>query len=184
LRGAGNNTRARELRRQRGAAGALDANGGRRMAGRRSLAYGLPALLAGAAVSALAGAATPTSAPSPSNGAGTAALVVGDAGAQTLLGLPVQTAKGEDLGHVVDVVVDRGGGLLAAIVDFGGFLGVGSRKIAVDWRILHLPKTGGLTKLIADLPLDQLRNAPVYKPGEPIVIMEGPPAPSPAASKP
>jgi hypothetical protein len=150
---------------------------------RKSLACRLPALLAGVIVSTLA-AATPTPAPSPANSAGTAALVIGDAGAQTLLGLPVQTAKGEDLGHVVDVVVDRGGALLAAIVDFGGFLGVGSRKIAVDWRILHFPKTGGLTKLIADLPLDQLRNAPVYKPGEPIVIMEGPPAPSPAASKP
>ena len=87
--------------------------------------------------------------------------------------------KGEDLGHVVDLVVDRNGALLAAIVDFGGFLGVGSRKIAVDWRILHFPKTGALAKLVADLPLDQLRAAPAYKPGEAIVIMGGSPAPAP-----
>ena len=95
------------------------------------------------------------------------------------MGLPVQTSKGEDLGHVVDLVVDRNGSLLAAIVDFGGFLGVGSRKIAVDWRSLHFPKTGALGKMVADLPLDQLRAAPAYKPGEAIVIMGASPAPAP-----
>ncbi len=98
------------------------------------------------------------------------------------MGLPVQTSKGEDLGHVVDIVAGRNGALLAAIVDFGGFLGVGSRKIAVDWGSLHFPKTGALTKLVADLPLEQLRSAPAYKPGEAIVIMGAPQAPKPAAS--
>lgn len=120
---------------------------------------------------------------------GTSALVIDGAGAQTLLGLPVQTSKGEGLGRVVDVVVDRNGALLAAIIDFGGFLGVGSRKIAVDWRILHFPKSGDLNKLVADLPSDRLRAAPAFKPGEPIVIMGAPAAPSrapptPAATKP
>ena len=124
-------------------------------------------------------AASPSPAPtrSPASGGGTSALVVDDAGAQTLLSLPVQTSKGEDLGRVVDVVVDRNGALLAAVVDFGGFLGVGSRKIAVDWRILHFPKADRMSKLVADLPLDQLRNAPAFKPGEPIVIMGAPAAP-------
>lgn len=154
------------------------------------LAAGLSGFLAlaGAGWAAPAAKPSPTPAQTPASHTGTAALVVGDAGAQVLLGLPVQTSKGEDLGHVVDVVVDRGGALLAAIVDFGGFLGVGSRKIAVDWRILHFPKTDGMNKLIADLPLNQLRDAPVFKPGEPIVIMGAtappnpPPSPSPAAS--
>jgi hypothetical protein len=155
--------------------------------------------LTGVLTFSAAGWSAPTAAPSPAPAQtpagrnGTAAMVVGDAGAQTVLGLPVQTSKGEDLGHVDDVVVDRGGALLAAIIDFGGFLGVGSRKIAVDWRILHFPKSGGMNKLIADLPLNQLRDAPVFKPGEPIVIMgatappnatASPSPPGPAALKP
>jgi hypothetical protein len=107
------------------------------------------------------------------------ALVVDASAAQVLLGLPVKTSKGEDLGHVVDIVVSRNSAPLAAVVDFGGFLGVGSRKIAVDWRMLHFPATGGLKNLIADLPLDQLREAPVFKPGEAIVIMGAPAAPAP-----
>ena len=43
------------------------------------------------------------------------------------------------MGRIVDVLVDRSGQVRAAIIDFGGFLGVGSRKIAVDWNALHFP---------------------------------------------
>ena len=43
------------------------------------------------------------------------------------------------MGRIVDVLVDRSGEVRAAIIDFGGFLGVGSRKIAVDWDALHFP---------------------------------------------
>ena len=39
---------------------------------------------------------------------------------------------------VVDVLVDRSGLPLGAVIDFGGFLGVGSRKIAIDWQLLDL----------------------------------------------
>jgi hypothetical protein len=123
----------------------------------------------------------PPSPPTPV--AETPAVVVDNNQAQTLLGKPVRSAKGEDLGRVVDVIVDRGGVVQAAVIDFGGFLGVGSRKIAVDWHILHFPDSGLPDKLIADLPRDQLRKAPVYKEGEPIVIM-GRTAPAPAAPAP
>jgi hypothetical protein len=122
----------------------------------------------------------------------TPAVVVDGSSAETLLGKPVQTAKGEDLGRVVDVIVDRAGQVRAAIVDFGGFLGVGTRKIAVDWRVLRFApangKSSGLEKLIADLSRDQLRKAPIYKEGEPTVIMgaiaPSPPAPAPDAPPP
>jgi hypothetical protein len=130
--------------------------------------------------------AKPPPPPPPPPAAETPAVVVDSNQAQTLLGKPVRSAKGEDLGRVVDVIVDRGGVVQAAVIDFGGFLGVGSRKIAVDWHILHFPDSGPPDKLIADLPRDQLRKAPVYKEGEPIVIMGriAPAAPAPAAPAP
>jgi len=127
-------------------------------------------------------AATPTATQSPP-AAETSAIVVDNAGVLALLGEPVRSVKGEDLGKVVDVVVDHNGQILAAIVDFGGFLGVGSRKIAVDWRILHFPPDGAIDKLIVDLPRDRLRDAPTYKAGEPIVII-GPAAPASSAESP
>ena len=133
--------------------------------------------------------ANPTEAQSPTKPAPpteTPAVIVDNNQAQTLLGRPVRSAKGEDLGRVVDVIVDRGGVVQAAIIDFGGFLGVGTRKIAVDWHILLFPDSGPPDKLIADLPRDQLRKAPVYKEGEPIVIMgrTAPAAPAPSAPAP
>jgi hypothetical protein len=61
----------------------------------------------------------------------------------------------------------------AAIIDFGGFLGVGSRKIAVDWRSLHFdPRKVGA--VVVNLTKDQLRVAPAYKETEPVVMVGGP----------
>ena len=43
------------------------------------------------------------------------------------------------MGQIIDVIVKRDGQVRAAVIDFGGFLGVGSRKIAVDWSALSFP---------------------------------------------
>lgn len=107
------------------------------------------------------------------------AIIIDGRAAVSLLGKPVQSAKNEDFGRVVDVVTDRNGVLRAAIIDFGGFLGVGTRKIAVDWRALHFPEKGGMDKLIADLSRDELKSAPAYKEGEPIVVIGAPTPPPP-----
>src|SRR5260370_32513036 len=57
---------------------------------------------------------------------------------QTVLGKDVRSVAGEDMGRIVDVIVDRSGQVRAAVIDFGGVLGVGSRKIPVCWNILRL----------------------------------------------
>jgi hypothetical protein len=43
-----------------------------------------------------------------------------------ILGRKVRDASGKDMGPIVDVLVDRDGRVRAAVVDFGGFLGVGA----------------------------------------------------------
>jgi len=144
-----------------------------------------PGFAQGAFAQATTGAPPAASAPDagkPEAATETPAVVVDGSAAETLLGKPVQSTKGEDLGRVVDVIVDRAGAVQAAIIDFGGFLGVGTRKIAVDWHALHFPPNGGMEKLTADLPRDLLRKAPVFKVGEPAVIMgRANVAPAPAA---
>src|SRR5437016_3193700 len=50
-----------------------------------------------------------------------------------ILGRDVMSATGESMGRIVDVLFDHSGKPCAAVIDFGGFLGVGTRKIAVDW---------------------------------------------------
>jgi hypothetical protein len=103
------------------------------------------------------------------------ATVVDGEQLESVLGIEAASATGEDMGRIVDIVVDRTGQVRAAIIDFGGFLGVGSRKIAVDWRSLHFdPKKAGA--VVVNLTKDQLRVAPVYKAGEPVVVIGGPSA--------
>jgi hypothetical protein len=116
-------------------------------------------------------AATAPEAAKPRAGAETPAVVVDGSTVETLLGKLVQSANGEDFGRIVDVIVDHTGMMRAAIIDFGGFLGVGTRKIAVDWHALHFPPNGGMDELVADLARDQLRKAPAFKEGEPVVII-------------
>ncbi len=89
-----------------------------------------------------------------------------------VLGGEVRSATDEDMGRIVDVLVDHEGQVRAAIIDFGGFLGVGSRKIAVDWNALHFPQPGKPGGRIAlELTRDQVRTAPEYKEGNPVVVL-------------
>jgi hypothetical protein len=103
------------------------------------------------------------------------ATVVDGEQLESVLGIEALSSTGEDMGRIVDIIVDRTGQVRAAIIDFGGFLGVGSRKIAVDWRSLHFdPKKAGVVAL--NLTKDQLRVAPVYKAAEPVIMIGGPDA--------
>jgi hypothetical protein len=105
--------------------------------------------------------------------AGVPATVVDGEQLESVLGIEALSSTGEDMGRIVDIIVDRDGQVTAAIIDFGGFLGVGSRKIAVDWRSLHFdPKKAGA--VVVNLAKDQLRVAPIYKTGEPVVVIGGP----------
>jgi hypothetical protein len=89
-----------------------------------------------------------------------------------VLGREVRSAADEDMGRIVDVLVDGSGQVRAAIIDFGGFLGVGSRKIAVDWNALHFPQPGKSGQRIAlELTRDQVRTAPEYQEGKPVVVL-------------
>ena len=89
-----------------------------------------------------------------------------------VLGRQVRSAVNENMGRIVDVLVDRAGQVRAAIIDFGGFLGVGSRKIAVDWNALHFPQPGKPGGRIAlELTRDQVKAAPEYQEGKPVVVL-------------
>ncbi len=91
----------------------------------------------------------------------------------SILGKDVKSPKGEDLGRVVDVLTDAEGHVRAAIIDFGGFLGVGTRRIAVDWPLLRFNPKGD-ESLILSVSREKLQSAPEYKSNSPRVLM--PPA--------
>ncbi|MDP4004234.1 PRC-barrel domain-containing protein [Methylobacterium sp. NEAU K] len=114
---------------------------------------------------------------------GTPATVLDTQDYESLLGRSVRSAGGDELGRVIDIIIDKDGHPRAAIIDFGGFLGVGTRKIAVDWRALRFAADGGKErKLWVALTRNQVRVSPEYKAGEPIVVL-GPASPAAPATE-
>ncbi len=91
---------------------------------------------------------------------------------QGILGKEVRSDADEDMGRIVDIIVDRNGQVRAAIIDFGGFLGVGSRKIAVAWDALRFPAGPKKAAHIGlELTRDQVQAAPEYKEDKPVVVL-------------
>jgi hypothetical protein len=98
--------------------------------------------------------------------------VIGAREAHGVLGRDVRSPTDEDMGHIVDVIVDRAGVVRAAVIDFGGFLGVGSRKIVVDWNALHFGRVADKSDSITlELTKEQVNAAPEYKEDKPIVVL-------------
>jgi hypothetical protein len=99
-----------------------------------------------------------------------------------VLGRKVVGPGGKDLGLVVDVIVAADGYPIAAIIDFGGFLGVGSRKIAVDWRLLRFAPARPDWRVLLTLGRTEIQAAPEYKPDAPTREMVGPPWEAPPST--
>ena len=98
--------------------------------------------------------------------------VLGSKEVQSIVGSEIRSAADEDMGRIVDVLVDGAGQTRAAIIDFGGFLGVGSRKIAVDWKALHfVPAASTRYRIVLELTKDQVKPAPEYKEGKPTIVL-------------
>jgi hypothetical protein len=98
--------------------------------------------------------------------------ILGAKEAHGVLGRDVRSAANEDMGHIVDVIVDRTGTVRAAVIDFGGFLGVGSRKIVVDWNALRFGRVSDKSDAVTlELTKDQVKAAPEYKEDTPIVVL-------------
>src|SRR3954471_12067349 len=98
--------------------------------------------------------------------------ILGSRQAQSVLGREVRSSADENMGRIVDVIVDHDGRVRAAVIDFGGFLGVGSRKIAVDWNALSFaPPSGGRDVVTLELTREQVKAAPEYKDKRTVVVL-------------
>ncbi len=107
-----------------------------------------------------------------------------------VLGRSVHDAGGHDIGRIVDVVVEPSGQPDAVVVDTGGFMGVGSRRVAIDWAAVHVPPPGSADMTVTiDLTDDQVRSAPAYNDrSKPATVVGSPggsqPADAPPAASP
>jgi hypothetical protein len=63
----------------------------------------------------------------------------------------------------VDVLVGANGQPQAAVIDFGGFMGVGNRKIAVHWSALRFSPGDPKRKVGLEMTPDQIKDAPEFR---------------------
>ncbi len=108
--------------------------------------------------------------------------------AMPILGRTVYGSSGDTVGRVVDVLVDAAGLPQAAVLDVGGFLGVGNRIIAVHWNALHFKPSDKDHPITIDMPADEIAAAPQYTdttaPAEVVVPHNPPSSPQGVVAKP
>ena len=81
--------------------------------------------------------------------------------ASDLIGMNVQGTDGKKLGDIKDLVIDpEDGGVQYAVLDFGGFAGIGDKYFAVPFEALQLDKTN--KKLSLDIHKKDLKDAPGF----------------------
>ncbi|WP_374651541.1 PRC-barrel domain-containing protein [Dongia sp.] len=81
--------------------------------------------------------------------------------ADKVQGTDIYNRRGDNLGEVESVMIDKRSGKVAyAVVTFGGFLGIGSERRALPWNVLsYNTDLGGY---VVDAEDDVLRRTPVY----------------------
>lgn len=81
--------------------------------------------------------------------------------ASSLIGNDVRNGVGDDLGDVKDIMIDVETGTIAyAVLDMGGFLGIGNKLFAVPWRALSLDTDSH--EFVLDVDKETLDNAPGF----------------------
>jgi sporulation protein YlmC with PRC-barrel domain len=82
--------------------------------------------------------------------------------ASDLIGREVTNTQDQDLGDIEELAIDTHQGHIAlAVVEFGGFLGMGTNKVAVPWKSFNFP-VDDEGKLVLNINKEKLENAPTF----------------------
>lgn len=80
-------------------------------------------------------------------------------------GSSVYNANGDKLGSIDDLMIDKRSGLVRyAVLEFGGFLGMGTDRFPLPWSMLRYDTT--LDGYVVPVDKSQLEKAPRYSPSE------------------
>jgi len=81
-----------------------------------------------------------------------------------LVGVAVVNPKDEELGDIQNVIIDPKRGIRGLVIGVGGFLGIGTKLVAVPYdRVEQGRDEGNDLTLRLDTTTEQLQNAPAFK---------------------
>ncbi|MBV9523578.1 MAG: PRC-barrel domain-containing protein [Alphaproteobacteria bacterium] len=76
-------------------------------------------------------------------------------------GTSVVNGKGDDLGHIAEIMIDKISGQVAyAVLKYGSFMGMGGKLFALPWDVLKYDTRHDA--YVVDLPEERLQNAPSF----------------------
>jgi sporulation protein YlmC with PRC-barrel domain len=87
----------------------------------------------------------------------------GDMSTSAIVGTRVRNAANDTVGKVEDLYVDKSGAIKTVVVSVGGFLGVGSKDVAVKWSDIKFGRDGDSIVLNTSWTKDTLKAMPDYK---------------------
>ncbi len=80
-----------------------------------------------------------------------------------LIGASIVNGANATIGTISDIVFDERNTIRAFVVSVGGFLGIGTKYVAVDPSVVKITLEGTDTKVFIDTDKDQLKAAPEYR---------------------
>jgi hypothetical protein len=84
--------------------------------------------------------------------------------ATNLIGETVYNGQDESIGEINDLVTDQGGKIVAVLVGYGGFLGMGEKDVAIRFEDLRIVREdNNNVKVMADLSEETLAAAPDFE---------------------
>ncbi|NLS17934.1 PRC-barrel domain containing protein [Rhizobium sp. P40RR-XXII] len=85
--------------------------------------------------------------------------------AKTYMGQSVYNGQNESIGSINDLILQKQGGVVAAVVGVGGFLGIGQKSVAVPFDKINATQNpqDGTVKLTTTETADSLKAAPEFK---------------------
>jgi len=131
-----------------------------------SLLMASPAALAQTTTPAPGPAAPP--APGPSRDLNYYQFTPGQMRASKLIDTNVKNNANETIGEINELILDKDGKVVAVVVGVGGFLGIGQREVAIDYKSLNIKydpnamTDAGATTVMVNATKDSLKNAPAW----------------------
>jgi predicted outer membrane protein/sporulation protein YlmC with PRC-barrel domain len=84
--------------------------------------------------------------------------------ASTMMGQEVYGADEESIGEISDLVLQEDGETRAAIIDVGGFLGVGEKSVAIPFEQIEVQQQEGADpRLVVAMSREELEQAPAFE---------------------
>ncbi|UWU14867.1 PRC-barrel domain-containing protein [Rhizobium sullae] len=85
--------------------------------------------------------------------------------ANSYIGQSVYSGQNESIGSVNDLIMKKDGGLVAAVIGVGGFIGLGEKNVAVPMDKITVAQNtqDGSLKLTTSETVDSLKAAPEFK---------------------